>query len=178
MERSDVIYLGLGTNLGVREANLAEAVSRIGLLDSVILKNVSRVFETSPVNAVGRDYCNTVVMAETAMSPAELLSAVKGIERNMGRVDSSEHGEPRIIDIDILLFGKEVINTPELVLPHPRIKERLFVLIPMSDLTPELIMPGEKRTVDKLAKEASSTFGDQEIRSLGSFYEVTGVKIP
>jgi 7,8-dihydro-6-hydroxymethylpterin-pyrophosphokinase len=96
----------------------------------------------------------------------------------MGRINSSKRGEPRIIDIDILLYGEEVIESPELTLPHPGMKKRLFVLVPLADLAPELVMPGETRTVDEIANEVSSTHEDQKIKNLGSFSKITGSLIP
>ncbi len=178
MECLTVIYLGLGTNLGVREKNLAEVVNRISRVDGLVLNRVSRIYETSPVEALGQDYYNAVAMAQTTLSPAELLTAAKKIEKGMGRIDSSKRGEPRIIDIDILLYGEEVIESPELTLPHPGMKKRLFVLVPLAELTPELVMPGETMTVNELAKEMLSTHGDQLIKSLCSFDEMTGLLIP
>jgi 2-amino-4-hydroxy-6-hydroxymethyldihydropteridine diphosphokinase len=172
-----LIYLGLGTNLGAREENIAEVVSRISSIDGLVLNRVSRIYETSPVEARGQDYYNAVAMAQTTLSPAELLTAAKNIEKSMGRIGSSERGEPRIIDIDILLYGEEVIESPELTLPHPGMKKRLFVLVPMADLTPELVIPGETVTVDELAKEVSSTHGEQRIKNLGSFNKITGLQI-
>jgi len=174
VESRTVVYLGLGTNLGVREENLAEVATRISSIDGLVLNRISRIYETSPVDAEGQDYYNAVAMAQTTLSPAELLSTVKRIERDMGRIDSSKRGEPRVIDIDILLYGEEIIESPELTLPHPAIKKRLFVLVPMTDLTPDLVIPGETRTVDELAKEVSSTRGDQKIKNLGTFNEITG----
>ena len=177
MESGTAIYLGLGTNLGVRKENLAEVVNRISSFDGLELNRVSRVYETSPVEASGQDYYNAVAMAQTTLNPTELLLAVQKIEKGMGRVNSSKRGEPRIIDIDILLYGEEVIESPELTLPHPGMKKRLFVLIPLADLAPELVMPGEIRTVNEIAKEVLSTHEDQRIKNLGSFSEITGSPI-
>jgi len=178
VESGTVIYLGLGTNLGVREENLAEVVNRISSVDGLVLNRISRIYETSPVEATGQDYYNAVAMAQTTLSPTELLSAVQKIEKCMGRINRSRRGEPRFIDIDVLLYGEEVIESPELTLPHPGMKKRLFVLVPLADLAPELVMPGETRTVDEIANEVSSTHEDQKIKNLGSFSKITGSLIP
>lgn len=125
-------YLGLGTNLGDREANLREAVRLLGELGTVVQQ--SKVLETAPWGYTDQpDFLNVAVSMETALSPIDLLRAVKRIEEDMGRVPSVRYG-PRLIDIDLLLYGDVTMETPELTLPHPRMKERDFVMIPLGEI--------------------------------------------
>jgi 2-amino-4-hydroxy-6-hydroxymethyldihydropteridine diphosphokinase len=139
MTPSVPVFLALGTNLGEREANLAQARKEISSVSSI--QKESSIYETPPWGVIDQPaFLNQVLAAETSLSPVELLAAVKEIEAKMGRVPSVRYG-PRLIDIDILLYGNTVLNTPTLTLPHPRMAERAFVLVPLLEIVPDQVSP-------------------------------------
>lgn len=128
-------YLSLGSNLGNREANLREAVEQLAKLGEVTA--VSSFYETEPVEFTKQPwFLNIAVELQTELMPRQLLSAVMKIERDMGRRRIQPKG-PRLIDIDILLFGNTVVDDPKLVIPHPAMHERNFVLKPLAEIAPE-----------------------------------------
>lgn len=131
------VYLSLGTNLGDREANLEQAVERLSRLG--VLAAQSRMMNTEPWGVKDQpDFLNMAVALDTTLDPLDLLIAVKTIEVEMGRIPSPRYG-PRLIDIDILWYGGETVNLPGLTIPHPRMRERDFVLVPLADIAPELV---------------------------------------
>ena len=136
------VYLSLGSNLGDRLRNLREGVDRLSLY-GVFPRQVSRVYETVPVGETPdpRLYLNLGVWAETELSPHDLLRAVKAVEAAQGRTFTEGHWMPRTLDIDIILYGDLTLQTPELTIPHPRMRERAFVLIPLAEMTPDHILP-------------------------------------
>ena len=147
------IYLGLGSNIGDREANLAEAVGRLGAADLKVIR-VSPIYETEPGDYTDqRWFLNQVAEAETTLFPVMLLSRVGRIERELGRVRTVPKG-PRIIDIDILLYGRIVVRRADLEIPHPRMGERRFVLAPLADLAPELMHPVTHQTIRRMLEAA------------------------
>ena len=149
-----VAYLSLGSNLGDRERMLAEALRLLQAPD-VQVARISPVYETEPQDVKGQPwFLNLVAEIETELFPRQLLARVQKIEKQLGRKRGMPKG-PRTIDIDILLFGAFVINTPDLVVPHPRMTERRFVLAPLADLAPGLRHPVMKRTVRELLDGAS-----------------------
>lgn len=133
------VYLSLGSNLGDRRANLKQALSLLS--ESVEIVKVSSVYDTEPVG-VGEQprFLNLVCRLNTDVGPMQLLSLIKGIEAGMGR-DLSLRDAPRIIDIDIIFYGDTIIESPELVIPHPRMRERAFVLIPFAEIAPDVVHP-------------------------------------
>lgn len=135
------IYLSFGSNLGDRAANLESGLSLLPECGVRIWK-VSRVYETRPVGETPdpRDYLNIGVLAETALEPLELLVCLKAIEQKVGR-KPAEHWMPRILDIDLILYDRLVMETPTLTLPHPLMRERAFVLIPLFELEPDFVLP-------------------------------------
>lgn len=138
-------FIGLGSNVGDRRATLAAAVVALDELDGVGVVAESSVRETEPWGPVPQpDYLNQVVVVETELVPSELLEQLLSIERSLGRdrVGEIRYG-PRTIDLDLLVFGPEVVSGPGLELPHPRIVERLFVLEPLAELEPTLVVPGQ-----------------------------------
>lgn len=138
------VYFSLGSNVGDREAHLAEAVRR---LDAI---RISPIYETEPVDCAPQAwFLNLVVEAETALFPMQLLSHIGRIERDMGRVRVTPKG-PRTIDIDILFYGRAIIRTARLEIPHPRMAERRFVLAPLADLVPDLRHPVSGRKVREM----------------------------
>jgi 2-amino-4-hydroxy-6-hydroxymethyldihydropteridine diphosphokinase len=147
------VYLSLGSNLGDRDAHLRRAIEALDGVEIRVTK-VSPVYETEPVDF--RDqawFLNLAVEAETALAPEELLARIVEIERELGRVRGVPKG-PRTADIDILFYGGEVIRTPVLEVPHPRIAERRFVLAPLADLAPEFRHPVTGRSVREMLEHA------------------------
>lgn len=127
-------YLGIGTNIGDRMKNLQDSIDSLNLLPMTTVTDVSNVYETDPVGYDDQDdFLNIVVEVETELNPDNLLGAALGIEAGLGRVRIIKNG-PRIIDVDLLLYGNETSNTKTLILPHPRMMERNFVLKPLLDL--------------------------------------------
>lgn len=141
-------YLSLGSNIGDRAANLAQAIEKLRSLGDVV--SVSSLYETEPVELTRQAwFLNCAVALETDKLPKQLLAAVLRIEREMGRRRTVAKG-PRLIDIDVLLFGSSVIDAPELTVPHPAMHERRFVLEPLSEIAPEVRHPVFKKTVREL----------------------------
>lgn len=137
--RVAAVYLGLGTNLGDREENLRHALAR--LAEVVEIEAVSAVYASEPVGYTEQpEFWNMAVRARTELAPRELLRRTRAIERAMGRVPTFRNG-PRLIDIDLLLYGREHVGEVELEVPHPRMLERAFVLRPLLDLDPALTHP-------------------------------------
>ncbi len=127
-------YLGIGTNIGDRMKNLQDSIDSLNLLPMTSVTDVSNIYETDPVGYDNQDdFLNIVVEVETELNPDNLLGACLGIEAGLGRIRTIKNG-PRIIDIDLLLYENETSNTKTLVLPHPRMMERNFVLKPLLDL--------------------------------------------
>jgi len=146
-------YLSLGSNMGDREANLRAAIDRLATSGLHILRT-SPVYETEPVDyADQRWFLNMVVEAETSLFPLQLLAQTQKVERVLGRVRTVPKG-PRVIDIDILLYGTAVVRTAKLEIPHPRMAERRFVLGPLHDLAPDLRHPVTRATVAEMLRDA------------------------
>lgn len=153
------IFIGFGTNLGDRESQLRDAWNRLARI--VHIGRTSAVYETEPWGVTGQPrFLNLVVEGETTLSPPALLHALKTIEHDMGRIRGMRYG-PRIIDLDILLYDDEEISTDELEIPHPRIAERRFVLLPLVNLAPDLKHPKLHRTMRELLAELPDTGGEQ-----------------
>lgn len=147
------IYLGLGSNLGNRARNIYVALRR--LRTHVRLDRISSLYETEPVGVTDQPwFLNLVSLGQTALSAEALLVAVKGIEREMGRKEGIRFG-PRVIDIDILFYDDLVMRTEQLEIPHPRLHQRGFVLIPLMELAPELVHPVLKDNVGELVRKAA-----------------------
>jgi 2-amino-4-hydroxy-6-hydroxymethyldihydropteridine diphosphokinase len=145
-----LVYLSLGSNLGDREANLRQALERLAEIGEI--RAVSSIYETEPVDVASQPwFLNCAVALETEKMPKQLLSSVMNIEQEMGRRrQASPPKGPREIDIDILLFGKSVVDTKQLTIPHPAMHQRRFVLQPLADIAPEQRHPVLKRTVREM----------------------------
>ncbi len=136
------VVIGLGTNLGDKRKNLNTAVHALSLLPQTRVIKASCVYQTKPVGFADQDdFLNANILIETELSPHAVLGACLGIEASMGRVRLHKNG-PRIIDIDVLLYESYFSDSFELTLPHPRIKERAFVMVPLLDLYPSGRAPG------------------------------------
>jgi 2-amino-4-hydroxy-6-hydroxymethyldihydropteridine diphosphokinase len=152
---SKLVYLSLGSNLGDRERNLEQAIDLLAEAGLRILRR-SHIYETEPQDVRDQPwFLNLVVEAETDLFPKQLLARLQQIERQLGRKRSTPKG-PRTIDIDILLYGDSVIETDELVVPHPRLPERRFVLEPLAELAPDLRHPVTRRSIGELLAGLSS----------------------
>jgi len=146
-----VAYLSLGSNLGNREQNLRGAIRQAITLGRLVA--VSSFYQTEPVEFTDQPwFLNCVIALETATQPAQLMAELLRIEHEMGRQRVLKKG-PRSIDIDILLFGDDVVNTPELTIPHPEMTRRRFVLKPLAEIAPELRHPVSQKTVTQLLAE-------------------------
>lgn len=148
------VYLGLGSNLGNREANLRLALRWLEPL--VRIEAVSSLYETAPVGTGGPPFYNAVVRAVTGLTPRALLRHAKNVEWDIGR-RPAQRWAPRPIDIDLLVFGDETVNDPDLVIPHPRLAERAFVLAPLADLAPGLTPPGADAPIAELLARADAS---------------------
>jgi 2-amino-4-hydroxy-6-hydroxymethyldihydropteridine diphosphokinase len=144
------IFLSLGSNLGDRKANLIKALLLLSPQVDVI--NQSSIYETEPWGFLDQpSFLNQVLEGETDLSPLDLLNHVKDIEKELGRKPGRRFG-PRLVDIDILFYGDQIITEDGLTIPHERMKERAFVLIPLEEISPEHIFPGSDQTITDLVK--------------------------
>ncbi len=142
------VFLGIGTNLGDRERNLQEA--RTALNQRLEILKESSIYQTAPWGYLDQPaFLNQVIEAQTALSSLNLLDFLKQTEKQLGRQANFRFG-PRLIDLDILFYGNRIIQTPRLQVPHPRLSERAFVLIPLAEIAPEFVHPQNKQTVTQL----------------------------
>lgn len=145
-----VAYIGVGSNLGDKAANCRDAAGRMARTRGCTLRARSGLYRTEPVGVTDQDwYLNGVVVLETELDAGELLERLLAIERDMGRVRRGKWG-PRCIDLDILLFGSQVVDLGNLRVPHPHMHLRRFVLVPMSELAPDLHHPVLGKTMSQL----------------------------
>ena len=157
-------YLGLGSNMGDREDNLRQALSLLGEKGGEVIA-LSSVYETEPWGYAEQPrFLNMACGFRTALNPHELLAHAQGVERGLGRERAIRYG-PRTIDVDILLYGDLVLDTPDLQIPHPGIPERAFVLAPLAEIAPEAEHPVLKRRVSELLADAP---GRETVVSLGA----------
>jgi 2-amino-4-hydroxy-6-hydroxymethyldihydropteridine diphosphokinase len=147
--KSEIVFLSLGSNVGDREKNLRTAISALPEL-GVQIKKVSSIYETEPVDLLEQPwFLNCVVEGETTVPPAALLKELRALERRMGSKKLVARG-PRLIDLDILVYGRQTIDSPELQVPHPRMHLRRFVLAPLAEIAPDLKHPSRSGTAAQL----------------------------
>jgi 2-amino-4-hydroxy-6-hydroxymethyldihydropteridine diphosphokinase len=155
------VYLSLGANLGDRLANLRLALTRLQTLAR--LEEVSSLYETQPQGVSDQPlFLNAVCRVSTGLEPQALLRFLKNVERETGRQPGGERWGPRPIDLDILLYDDRVLDAPELTVPHPRLAERAFVLVPLCELAPELRHP----LLGKTMKELLASVGKKGVRKI------------
>jgi 2-amino-4-hydroxy-6-hydroxymethyldihydropteridine diphosphokinase len=159
-------FLGLGTNLGNRENNLKEAIEKISTSAGEVT-SFSQIYETEPWGFGSDDhFFNMVIRINTGLKPADLLKQLLKIEMAMGRVRGAEKYSSRIIDIDILLYEDEIIDKAYLKVPHPMIRDRKFVLVPLCEIAPEMIHPVLNKTFEALLDECKD---ESVVESKGPF---------
>lgn len=146
-------YLGLGSNQGDREANLTRARQLLGITPGIVLRRASRIYLTEPVGKKDQPwFLNQVVAVDTVLSARALLVVAKNIERAIGRRDGERWG-PRPIDIDVLLYGHQVIKEADLEVPHGGLYGRAFVLVPLAEIAPDLLLPNGQRVAELSQQE-------------------------
>ncbi|MEJ2262895.1 MAG: 2-amino-4-hydroxy-6-hydroxymethyldihydropteridine diphosphokinase [Anaerolineales bacterium] len=149
------VYLALGTNLGDRLSNLEQAIT--AMPPEILPLECSPVYETPPWGYIDQPaFLNQVIEAETDLAPQSLLVTLKDLETSLGRKPTFKYG-PRVIDLDILFYNQVVLETAALTIPHPRIAERAFVLVPLADLAPNLRHPSLRKTVRELLAAVDSS---------------------
>ena len=154
-ETTTRVGLGFGSNLGDKPGNIREALRLIAERGVARLTAVSRIYRTPPWGDLDQgDFANACAIGETRLSPYELLAAVKTIEADMGRAPTRRWG-PRLIDVDILFFGDHTLDDPELTLPHKQLFARAFVLAPLAEIAPDLVLDGVE--IAKAASEADAS---------------------
>jgi 2-amino-4-hydroxy-6-hydroxymethyldihydropteridine diphosphokinase len=159
------VHLGLGSNLGNREANLRAALR--GLWRMARVEAVSALYETEPVGGPSQpSFYNAACRLEIGLEPRPLLRFLQGLEHELGRRPGEEPWGPRLIDLDILLYGDRVVEEEGLVIPHPRLTERPFVLVPLAEIAAEVRVPGDGRTVAGLLA-AAGTEGVSPVAEVG-----------
>jgi 2-amino-4-hydroxy-6-hydroxymethyldihydropteridine diphosphokinase len=160
------VYLGLGANIGNREANLRMALR--GLTRMARVEAVSSLYETDPIGSVKDQpaFYNAACRIETGLEPESLLRFLKSLEHEIGRRPDGPAGGPRPIDLDILLYEDRVLETAELTIPHPRMHERAFVLVPLAEIAPDARHPQRDQTIAKLAERVGSE-GVRRIKEAG-----------
>ena len=147
------VYIGIGSNLGDRAENIRVALRLLKRSDGIRLSSVASTFETEPEGVKEQPrFLNTAACIQTRLTPGELLSTLKDIEKRVGRTPAGRWG-PRVMDLDILLYGEKIISGESLTVPHPLMAEREFVLRPMAEIAPAVMHPGLGKTVRELLEE-------------------------
>ncbi len=165
---SQIVYIGIGSNLGDRVEHLWDAVKAVEQFGGLI--SVSSVYETEPFGVRDEDqpmYLNMVVGVRTSLEPKRLLVELLRIETENGRV-RHRRGESRTLDLDILMYGKGVVESSELHIPHPRMHRRAFVMMPLAEIAPELVVP----TLGKTVSEIAAALPDQGVRRVGEIEDL------
>jgi 2-amino-4-hydroxy-6-hydroxymethyldihydropteridine diphosphokinase len=144
-----IAFVGIGANLGDARGTVVDALARLGMQTGCRLMASSSLWRTAPIDSSGDDYINAVALLDTDLDAHVLLATLHAIETAHGR-ERPYRNAPRTLDLDLLLYGDEVINTPALTVPHPRMHERAFVLAPLLEVAPDAVIPGRGRAADCL----------------------------
>lgn len=162
----NIVYIGLGSNQGDKIRNLNDALAAMRSISDINIKKTSSLYISEPWGNLDQpDFINQVIEIETVLAPRELLHHLQNIEIKMGRQRIEKWG-PRLIDLDILLYGGEEFNTPELTIPHPYMRERLFVLLPLQEINAELIFPGDGAKIEEVLIRALVREGNRKIERI------------
>ncbi|WP_067516257.1 2-amino-4-hydroxy-6-hydroxymethyldihydropteridine diphosphokinase [Endozoicomonas ascidiicola] len=157
-------YIALGSNLEQPELQLQRAVDEIDSFPGITLAGCSKLYQSDPVGPPGQpDYCNAVIAVDTTLTPIALLDAMQRVENDHGRVRSERWG-PRTLDLDILLYGNEVVESERLTIPHYQMHLRNFVLLPLMDISPDLMLPGGmqlRKLAEKMGQDGLSVIAEQ-----------------
>lgn len=154
---AETVYVGLGSNLDKPRSQVEQALAELNHISGCRLQARSSLYASKPMGPQDQpDYINAVASLECVLEPAQLLNELQQIEQQHNRVRERRWG-PRTLDLDILLFGNRTIDEPDLVIPHPGIGDRSFVLVPLAELTPDLVIPGVGRVSDKVEPEVLET---------------------
>jgi 2-amino-4-hydroxy-6-hydroxymethyldihydropteridine diphosphokinase len=166
---ADKVYIGFGSNLGIRELKFKEALHELNRAFGIAIKKSSRLYETDPVDLSddGPKFLNAVIEIETTLKPRELMQALKAVEMKLGKSPRHRSDQSRHIDLDLLLYGDLIIREDDLNIPHPRMHKRGFVLVPLAEIAPETMHPVSKLTIRELvALIAPEELGT--VRALGA----------
>ena len=148
-----IVYIGLGSNLADPQAQVESGLRALAELAQTRLLRRSRLYRSAPWGRADQpEFVNAVAQLDTALAPQILLDALLAIERHAGRERDATRWGPRVLDLDILLYGDLLLDTPGLHLPHPHLRERVFVLMPLCEIAPELQIPGQGQTATLLAR--------------------------
>ncbi|VAX29908.1 2-amino-4-hydroxy-6-hydroxymethyldihydropteridinepyrophosphokinase [hydrothermal vent metagenome] len=169
-----IAFIGIGSNIGNRLQFCQKAVAALQQHPEIHLKKISSLYETAPVDFLEQDYFyNAVVSIKTSLSPEQLLGACQEIEVRSGKKIVISKG-PRTLDLDLLFYGQVILNTPDLILPHPEITRRLFVLIPLAEIAPDCMHPVKSCSMRTLL----SAFQPDEFKTVDLRFETAWEKIP
>lgn len=160
------VYIALGSNMGCKRDNMAQAIQAIAALPGVQINKSSSLYETEPWGKTDQEkFLNQVIEIETSLKPADLLRELQKIEIKMGRQRKEKWG-PRLIDLDILLYGNEVMEDPHLTIPHPRMRERLFVLVPLAEIGADIQFPEDGATIEEVLSRVLVREGNRGIERI------------
>lgn len=158
-------YIGIGSNLGDRNKNIAKSLEHLKELDGITVKKTSSIYETEPVGGPSQEkFLNGVIEIETSLLPDELLDRLKGIESRMGRAKTEENG-PRILDLDIIFYGDIIIGGGRIRIPHPLMHEREFVLKGLHEIAPDFMHPRFNKTVRQLYEELRGSVNQVPVKN-------------
>jgi len=156
MNKSEVAYIGLGSNLGDAISNVCNANKQLNSLPGTKVVASSSLYQSSPVGYVDQaDFVNAVSRIETILAPESLLSLLQGVELEFGRQRDGARWGPRTLDLDLLLYGDTILKSDSLEVPHPRMHERAFVLYPLQELAPDLRIPGQDKDIAHLLMDCT-----------------------